>query len=400
MMTENSIFTAEQLWMPEFIANPYPTYQHLRKHTPLDHVFLPAGVVAGINEPLREWGLLNYHDVFNAFKDHETFVSGRNPLEGKLFPRLVLQRDDPPRHTRFRQLVNKPFTLKSVEKLIPLMTNLANELLDDIGSGETDIVKSYATPYPLNVIAHLMGIPGEELPIFKQLVDIMFDLTLSPQEREKGSQGLMRYFGELAAKRRICGGDDLITKLVEAEIDGESLEEWEIMGFCILLLLAGNETTARLIGNMLNILVDKPELWQQLRENRNLVEAMIEETLRYETPPQRIPRQTTREIEISGVKIPAGANISLFIGAANRDPTVFSNPDEFRLDREFCDHLAFGTGIHFCLGASLARAEAKIALNLLLDRFSVIQRGHQPAIKQTANLFVYGFEQLPLHLMA
>jgi hypothetical protein len=198
--------------------------------------------------------------------------------------------------------------------------------------------------------------------------------------------------------RRTHGAEDLITALVEAEVEGESLTEQDILGFCVLLLVAGNETTTNLLGNLLNVLVDRPVLWQQLREERSLVETVIEETLRSESPVQRLLRQTTREVEVSGVRIPQGANVSIFYGAANRDPAAFPHPDEFRLDRDLRNHVAFGAGIHYCLGAPLARTEASITLNTFLDRFPVLKRGSAPAIRQTASFVVYGFQQLPLVL--
>src|SRR3989441_5114761 len=167
---------------------------------------------------------------------------------------------------------------------------------------------------------------------------------MSAAKRTKYLRELVAYFGQMAARRRAHGADDLITALVEAEVAGESLEDWEVLGFCILLLIAGNETTTNLIGNILNVLVDRPALWQQLREERSLVETVIEETLRYESPVQRLFRVTTREVAVSGVQIPQGANITIFYGAANRDPSAFPQPDEFRLDRDLRNHVAFGMG--------------------------------------------------------
>jgi cytochrome P450 len=398
-MSETAIFTSEQLWMPGFIANPYPTYHHLRDHSPLNVILLPAGVFAGVNEPIRAWALMKHEDVYSALGDHETFASGRDPLAGKEYPKFVLIQDDLPRHTRFRRLVNKTFTLKRIEALAPWITSVANELLDAIDTSETDVVRSYTMPLPMKVIARLLGIPGEEYETFKRWSGATIAFTaITPEERAKSAQEMMAYFGRMAIARRAHGAEDLITALVEAEVDGEALEDWEIVSFCALLLIAGNETTTNLLGNMLNILVDRPALWQQLREERSLVEAVIDETLRFESPVQRLGRHTTREVEVSGVCIPAGARVGIFYGAANRDPRAFPNPDEFRLDRDLRHHVAFGAGVHYCLGAPLARAEARITLNTFLDRFPLLKRGAVPAIRQTASPTIFGFQQLPLVL--
>jgi len=207
------------------------------------------------------------------------------------------------------------------------------------------------------------------------------------------------YFGKIAAARRAHGAEDLITNLVKAGVDGEKLEEWEILGFCTLLLIAGDESTTNLIGNMLNALSERPTLWQQLRADRRALDMVIEETLRYKSPVQRLPRVTTREVEVlSGVRIPAGDVVQVYFGSANRDPKEFSNPDDFRLDRDLRNHVAFGMGIHYCLGAPLARAEAKVTLNAFLDRFSAIKCGPTPAMRQTAATMNFGFQRLPLLL--
>jgi cytochrome P450 family 109 len=227
----------------------------------------------------------------------------------------------------------------------------------------------------------------------------MATTSMPPEDRARSTQEMMAYFGRMARDRRTHGAEDLITALVEAEVEGESLEEQGLLGFCVLLLLAGNETTTNLLGNLFNVLVDRPALWQQLREERSLVEAVIEETLRYESPIQRLVRNTTHEIEVSGVRISEGAYVSIVLGAANRDPAAFPRPDEFRLDWDLRNHVAFGAGIHYCLGAPLARAEAAITLNTFLDRFPRLTRGSAPAVRQSAMLIVYGFQQLPLVLV-
>ena len=399
-MELSSNFSPDDLNSPAAIVDPYPFYRHLREQSPVNYIHLPGGIFPGVDEPVRAWALMKYKDVYGALRDHDTFSSARHPLiEKGLVPPLVLVNDDPPRHSRLRRLVNKAFTLKRIETLEPWIAGVATELLDEIGTAEVDTIQSYAMPLPVKVIARLLGIPGEEYVTFKRWSDATVSVTaITLEERMTNIQEMMAYFGKMALARRAQGAEDLITALVEAEIEGESLQDWEILGFCLLLLVAGNETTTNLLGNILNALVDRPDLWQQLRENRSLVENVVEETLRYESPVRELLRTTTREVEISGIKVPSGETIGIFFGAANRDPSEFPNPDEFRLDRDLRNHVAFGVGIHYCLGVPLARTEAKITLNTFLDRFPTLKRGSAPAVRQVASPIVFGFQHLPLVL--
>jgi cytochrome P450 len=388
----------DELSKREVISDPYPIYRRVRDSSPFKYIDLPAGMFPGIEGPLRSWALMKYSDVYGALRDYEIFSSAR-PLVAKAAAPLPMIFDDPPRHTRFRRLVNKAFTVRRVEALTPWITSVAHELLDQIGADEFDIVQHYTVPLPVKVIARLLGIPGSDYEIFKRWSDAFLSLTsMESTERMRNIQEMASYFGKIAATRRSHGAEDLITALVEGEIEGEKLEEWEILGFCILLLIAGNETTTNLLGNILNLLANRPELWQQLRSNPALVEAVIEESLRYESPIQRISRMTTRDVKVSGACISKGDRVTLYFGAANRDPDEFPNPDEFQLNREVGDHLTFGLGIHYCLGAPLARAETRVTLATILDHFSAITRGKAPAVRQTMTPLVFGFQQLPLVL--
>ncbi len=396
-----TVIVPDQLSTPEVIADPYPAYRQLRDRSPVNYVFIPAGALPGVEEPIRAWALLKYDDVYSALRDPEAFSSVRPAKWAKIWPPLVLIEDDPPRHTRFRRLVNKAFTMRRIEALTPWITAIASELLDQLGPGENDLVQSYTVPLPVSVIARMLGIPGGEHDRFKRWSAAF--LSLAPEDQDENArsvQEMLVYLAQMAAARRAQPAEDLITALVEAEVEGEKLEEWEILGFSMLLLIAGNETTTNLLGNTLNLLSERPALWTRLRTDRNLVEQVIDESLRYESPVQQLVRYTTKEVEVSGVKIPAGERVNVFFGAGNRDPKAFPDPDEFRLGRDLRNHLAFGWGMHYCLGAQLARAEAKVTLNAFLDRFAAIKRGSTPAIRQTFTPLGLGFRRLPMLLEA
>jgi cytochrome P450 len=365
--------------------NPFPWYRSMRAARPVYY-----------NPQYRFWQVFRYDDVQRVLSDYTSFSSafggggqGRDPLSSSLISM------DPPRHRQLRNLVTQAFTPRSVAQLSERITAIINALLDQVAArGHMDIVDDLSYPLPVIVIAEMLGIPREDRERFKVWSDAV--VGASYPERGNPQAEMSEYFLDMIQQRSREPQNDLISALLDAQIDGQHLNQRELLGFCILLLVAGNETTTNLIGNALLCFDEHPEVMEELRADPALVPGAIEEVLRYRSPVQYMYRRAVADITIGDHEIRAGQMVLAWIGSANRDEAQFPNPDYFDIRRTPNRHIAFGHGIHFCLGAPLARLEAKIALTMLLERFHEIKRVPGVPLEATGSDLVFGVKHLPI----
>lgn len=309
--------------------------------------------------------LSRFADVWAAVHDPDTFSS--NCVEAdQLMPQMIYL--DPPRHTALRSLVSRAFTPKRVAQLESRIRQVTTTLLDEVCSRrECDLVHEFAAPLPSIVMADLIGVPEQHREAFRTWTEAFLEVT-GPEDITERAGKIYDLFGQLLAERRREPTDDLMSALLEAQVDGTRLAEEELLGFCFLLLVAGNDTTTTLIGNGAELLARHPDQRKELAERPDLIPAAIEEMIRVESPTQALARTATREVRLHGVTIPEGGRVMLLWGAANLDPREFPDAERFDIHRAAPRHLGFGHGIHFCLGAPLARLESRVAFEELLAR--------------------------------
>jgi cytochrome P450 len=389
---------------PEFYANPYPVYSALRTHEPVKR--MPDGSLF----------LTRFRDVQAVYRDPKTFSSdktvefkpkyGDSPLYTHHTTSLVF--NDPPRHTRVRKLIAGALTARAIAAMEPGLVRLVGGLLDAAAErGRIDLIGEFASAIPVEIIGNLLDVPhAEREPLRDWSLAILGALepSLTSEQFERGNRAVTEfvdYLRDLVARRRREPGDpqhDVLTRLIQGERgeggDGEQLSEEELLQNCIFILNAGHETTTNLIGNGLVTLTEWPDQRAALLEDPSLIESAVEECLRFESSNQLGNRMTTSDTEIGGVPVARGTPITLCIGAANRDPEQFAEPDRFDIRRAPNRHLAFGFGIHQCAGLSLARLEARIAIGRFVQRFPAYRLDGEPT--RGGRVRFRGFASVPL----
>lgn len=382
-------------WDEKFRANPYPHYKaFIGKPPQRMEMFFPIALVG------------SYADAITILRDHEHFSSDVRPADRKeVFgeaDRLLFA--DPPTHTRLRKLISRAFTPKRINDLAPKIREFTTHLLDHAANkGELELMRDLAVPLPVMVIAEMLGVPAADYERFKDWSDriVESDNTIPgmplPPSVANAFQALKEFFVEEIAQRRRSPGPDLVSALVAARDEADALTEDELIAFVILLLLAGNETTTNLIGNGTLALMRNPEQMAMLRQDRALLPGAIEEMLRYDPPAQSTIRTPKVDTVVNGVELKTQSAIFVVVAAANRDPAQFADPDRFDITREPNEHLSFGHGIHFCIGAALARLEAVTAFGALIDRFPKMRLEHPDApVVYKGSYFLRGLSALPL----
>jgi pimeloyl-[acyl-carrier protein] synthase len=392
---------AYPLWTPEHVANPYPLYERLLSEAP-------------VLQQWNEWIISDYDGALAVLLDRRS-SSRRGQLqylpeeERERYRDLITINEhmmlflDPPDHTRLRGLVAQAFSARMIEGMRPRIQGLVDVLLDDVRPGQTwDVMTTLAQPLPSMVITEMLGVPLDDWQRIRfwseEYAAWLGSVVDSPLLRERANTAMAdfrNYINEQVDLRRTEPRDDLLTALVAAEEDGDHLSLQEVLSTCLLLLFAGNETTTNLIGNGLLALMRNTDAMQQLRDDPALIRPAVEEFLRYESPVQFTGRFLTETIEVAGRTIEGGTYVTVLLGAANRDPHQFADPHQLDITRRPNRHLSFAHGPHFCIGAPLARAEAQIAINAVIQRFPGLTL-HSPEVEWIPNPVFRSLEALPV----
>ncbi|WP_433869609.1 cytochrome P450 family protein [Saccharopolyspora sp. CA-218241] len=392
----------------DFVQHLHERYAEIRERTPVQRMMTRGG--------LPIWSITRYSDVRAALADPSLSKDvagadrviraklpvqdddGGHPFTDSLAAHMLNM--DPPDHTRVRKLVVKAFTPRRVEALRPRIEELTAELLDAMaGESTVDLLDAYAFPLPIRVICELLGIDESRRDDFRAWTNALLDDT-DHEATMAAANAMSAYLVDLIERKRAEPGEDLLSGLIEATDEGDRLTRDELISMVFLLLIAGHETTVNLIGNAVLALLHHPDQWAALRADPELAAAAVEEALRFDAPVMHgTLRHTTRPVSYGGVEIPAGEAVWVGLSSANRDPERYPEPDRFDLGRDAQGHLAFGHGIHFCLGAQLARLEGRIALRRLVERFPDL-RAAEPLdeLGFRFSTLIHGLRRFPVHL--
>lgn len=381
---------------PRFTEDPHPVYAQLRERGPVHRVRLPKPDVHQ-----EVWLVVGYEEARAALADPRLAKDGSKVgvtfLDEELIGKYLLVAD-PPQHTRLRGLIAREFTARRVERLRPRVQEITDSLLDTmLPRGRADLVESFAYPLPLTVICELLGVPEFDRAAFRKLSTEAVAPTSGESEHEAYIQ-LAAYLGELIDdKRSSPPADDLLSALIRTtDEDGDRLSPAELRGMAFILLIAGHETTVNLVTGAVHALLTHPGQLAQVRADMSLVDAVVEETLRHEGPVENATfRFATEPLDIGGTTIPAGDSVMIGLTAADRDGTRYPAPDRFDIHRDTRGHLAFGHGIHFCLGAPLARLEARVAVRALLERCPDLALDGPPG-EWLPGMLIRGVRSLPV----
>lgn len=405
-----------ELFAPEFRSNPYPRYAGMRVNSPICKVQTSAGV--------RIWLVTRHEDVEAVLRDPRFVKDYRNaltveelaslepqPEELRPLSEMMLSKD-PPDHTRLRKLVSKAFTPRFIEGLRPRVQEIATELLDEVeersrargepsGKRRMDLIEDYAFPLPITVISEMLGVPKEDRQKFRQWSNtaVSSDMSMEYAERLRSEmQAFTSYLRDLFEQKRANPSDDLTSGLVQTEEEGDTLGEEELLAMVFLLLVAGHETTVNLIGNGALALLTHPDQLQKLRDDPSLMKSAVEEMLRFDGPVETsTDRFAAEDVEFRGASIPRGDIVLAVLGSADRDEDRFAAAYTLDIERENNRHLAFGKGIHHCLGAPLARLEGEIAFGTLLSRTPDLKLDATPEeLAWRPGLLIRGLQKLPV----
>ncbi|RKT51942.1 cytochrome P450 [Saccharothrix australiensis] len=386
---------------PAFLADPYPTFAALRAGGEV-HWHEEMGVALAVSHAAAS-AVLRHRSLGRVWTD----VAPVERFTGfNLLHRNSLLENEPPTHGRLRRLVAAAFGRGHVERLRPWISDLADELVDGLVAGiadhgQADLLTHVAAPLPVEVIAELLGVPAADralLQPWSNAIVKMYEYDLAPEKKdaaERAATEFVAYLRDLVALRRRSPGDDLVTDLVAVtDTDGGKLTEDELVATAVLLLMAGHEATVNVIGNGVNALLTHPEQWQRLVADQSLLSTAVEELIRYDSPLQLFERTATERVEIAGHTVEPGHKIAALLGSAARDPLVFDRPDTFDVGRTPNAHLGFGMGIHYCLGAPLARIEVQAALSALTRKLPTARLAAEP--RRRAEFVIRGLRELPL----